>query len=279
MIDVLFYGLTVGSILYMVSVGLSLTFGIMKIVNFSHALVYTIGPYILITYLSKVHGSYVVGSISGLLVVIPVSYLVERFLIRKLYGTAIDLAIIATYAVLLIGIDVIKFIWGATPIPLSDPLNLRIGFLFSSLPVYRILVVAFSVITHIFLLLFFNNTMIGKIVTAGLEDEDGVKSLGINIGTYYSIVFVMGSCLAALGGILYSPITAVHPYMGLSILLLSFAVVMVGGMGSIKGTFYSAILIGLIMSFVGRLWGPLAETIPFIIMAIVIMIRKKPVDV
>lgn len=278
MIETLFYGLTVGGILYLVSIGLSLTFGTMKIVNFAHALVYALGPYILVSYILSSNGaSYILGSLLGILFVIPIGYVVERFVIRRLYGMGIDLAIIATYALLLIGIDVIKFLWGATPIPVSDPVGSYFTLFHSRLPLYRILLVVLAVFVHFVILLFFRKTMVGRIVIAALEDEEGVKSLGISVGKYFSIVFILGSCLAALGGILYAPITAVHPYMGLSILLLSFAVVMVGGMGNLAGTFYASLFMGLVMSIAGRIWGPVADTVPFIIMALVIAFRRRKV--
>jgi|UniRef100_A0A7V3YFX4 branched-subunit amino acid ABC-type transport system permease component len=277
MIEVFFYGLTVGGILYLVSIGLSLTFGIMKIVNFSHALVYALGPYILVSYALKGGESYILGSLLGVLFVIPIGYVVERFVIRRLYGVGIDLAIIATYATLLIGVDVIKFIWGATPIPVSDPVGSYLMLFHSRLPLYRVTVVLLAIAVHFFVLFFFRKTMVGRIVVAALEDEDGVRSLGISVGKYFSIVFVLGCCLAALGGVLYAPITAVHPYMGLSILLLSFAVVMVGGMGNLAGTFYASLFMGILMSVAGRIWGPVADTIPFIVMALVIAFRRRKV--
>uniref|UniRef100_A0A7V4WL77 Branched-chain amino acid ABC transporter permease n=1 Tax=Candidatus Caldatribacterium saccharofermentans TaxID=1454753 RepID=A0A7V4WL77_9BACT len=277
MIEVFFYGLTVGGILYLVSIGLSLTFGIMKIVNFSHALVYALGPYVLVSYALKGGESYILGSLLGILFVIPIGYVVERFVIRRLYGVGIDLAIIATYATLLIGVDVIKFIWGATPIPVSDPVGSYLMLFHSRLPLYRVMVVLLAIAVHFFVLFFFRKTMVGRIVVAALEDEDGVRSLGISVGKYFSIVFVLGCCLAALGGVLYAPITAVHPYMGLSILLLSFAVVMVGGMGNLAGTFYASLFMGILMSVAGRIWGPVADTIPFIVMALVIAFRRRKV--
>lgn len=276
MIETLFYGLTVGGILYLVSIGLSLTFGIMRIVNFAHALVYALGPYILVSYILRGgSASYVLGSLLGILFVIPIGYAVERFIIRRLYGVSIDLAIIATYALLLIGVDIIKFLWGATPIPVSDPVGSYFALLHARLPLYRVLVVFLAVSVHFIVVLFFRKTMVGRIVIAALEDEDGVRSLGISVGKYFSIVFVLGCCLAALGGVLYAPITAVHPYMGLSILLLSFAVVMVGGMGNIAGTFYASLFMGLVMSVAGRIWGPVADTVPFVIMALVIAFRRR----
>jgi branched-subunit amino acid ABC-type transport system permease component len=142
---------------------------------------------------------------------------------------------------------------------------------------YRVLIIVLALVIFGALTIFFKKTVIGKIVTASLEDKDAVKSLGINVDKYFSIVFVMGSCLAALGGVLYAPITSVHPYMGMMVLLISFAVVLVGGLGNIKGTFVSAFVLGLVMAITGRYWGPAAETMVFVVMGIVLIF--KPVEV
>src|SRR5208282_3774843 len=123
MISTLAYGLTVGGILYIISIGLSLTFGTMRIVNFAHALVYTLGAYILVTTLQKLGLGFFLSAVIAVISVIPISYVIERYVLRRLYGESVDYAIIATYAVLLIGVDAIKWIWGAIPIPLSDPVG------------------------------------------------------------------------------------------------------------------------------------------------------------
>ena len=131
MINTIAYGLTIGAILYIISIGLSLTFGTMRIVNFAHGFVYTIGAYLLISSLPFVRNNFFLGAVIAVAAVIPISYVVERFVIRKLYGVSIDYAIIATYAVVLIGVDLTKWIWGASPIPLSDPIGRDITHIFS----------------------------------------------------------------------------------------------------------------------------------------------------
>lgn len=277
MINTIAYGLTIGAILYIISIGLSLTFGTMRIVNFAHGLIYTIGAYLLVTLLPVARNNFVLGAAMAVIVVIPISYIVERFVIRKLYGVSIDYAIIATYAVVLIGIDLIKWIWGASPIPLSDPVGIDVTFSGVTLPLYRLIIIIFSLVIFGVLTVFFKKTMVGKIVVAALEDKDAVKSLGISVDKYFAIIFVIGSCLAALGGVLYAPITSVHPYMGMMVLLISFAVVLVGGLGNIKGTFVSAFVLGLIMAITGRFWGPAAETMVFVVMGIVLIF--KPIEV
>ena len=277
MINTIAYGLTIGAILYIISIGLSLTFGTMRIVNFAHGLIYTVGAYLLVTSLPLVRGNFILGAALAVAAVIPVSYVIERFVIRKLYGVSIDYAIIATYAVVLIGIDFIKWIWGAAPIPLSDPVGIDVSLAGVTLPLYRLIIIILAVVIFLCLSVFFKKTMVGKIVVASLEDKDAVRSLGISVDKYFSYIFIIGSCLAALGGVLYAPITSVHPYMGMTVLLISFAVVLVGGLGNVKGTFASAFFLGMVMAITGRYWGPAAETMVFVVMGIVLIF--KPIEV
>jgi len=273
MIATIVYGLTIGGILYIISIGLSLTFGTMRIVNFAHALVYTIGAYVLIASMRVLGIGFLPSVLVAVALALPISWLIEAFVIRRLYGESLDYAIIATFAVLLIGVDAIKWIWGATPISLSDPIGRDLEILGVVLPVYRLVIISAALVVHAGLVLFFRRTVVGKIVVAGLDDKDAVRAMGIDADRYFSIIFVLGSGLAALGGILYAPITSVHPYMGFQILLLCFAVVIVGGMGSLQGTFLASFGLGMMISLTGRFWGPAAETMVFAVMAVALILR------
>jgi branched-chain amino acid transport system permease protein len=277
MLQSILYGLTTGGILYIIAIGLSLTFGAMGIVNFAHGLVYTIGAYILYTALTALGLSFFMGALLAVLVSVPVSYIIEKFVIRKLYGQSIDYAIIATYAVLLIGVDAIKWIYGPNPLPISDPVGTSISFMSLEMPVYRLIIIGISFLIFIGLSLFFKKTIVGKIVVAGLQDQEAVRSLGINVEKYFAIVFILGSALAALGGVLYAPISTLDPYMGFHILILCFAVVIVGGMGNLKGTAIAAFVLGMVMAITGRMWGPAADAMVYVVMAVVLVFR--PIDV
>jgi branched-subunit amino acid ABC-type transport system permease component len=277
MVSVIAYGLTIGGILYIISIGFSFTFGTMKIVNFAHALIYSLGAYFLVAFLPIFGDMFVLSSLAVIVVVIPIAYLIERLIIRRLYGESIHFAIIATYAVLLIGIDATKWIWGASPIQLSDPIGSSMPIFGVAIPVYRMVIIALALIVATGIELVLQRSMVGKIVVAGLEDPDAVKSLGIDVNKYFTTVFIIGSCFAALGGILYAPITAVEPYMGNQILLLCFAVVVVGGLGNWRGTLIAAFSLGMLMSVTGRVWGPAADVIVFVVLAISLTIR--PIDV
>lgn len=271
------YGLTIGAILYFISIGLSLTFGTMRVINFAHTITYTIGVYILITFVNFLKWHFHFGVLLAIFAVIPIGYIIERFIIRRLYGESLDYTFIATFAISLIGVDLIKWIWGVKPYPISDPIGKYITLWGLSLPVYRILIVIIALLLFFALNLFFRKTIVGKIVMAALEDKEGVRCLGVKVNKYFSIMFVLGSALAALGGVLYAPMSSVHPYMGLSVLLLSFAVIIVGGMGNLNGTFISAFTLGMVMSLTARYWSQGAETMVFIVMAIVLIFR--PIDI
>ncbi len=273
MLQSILFGLTIGGILYIIAIGLSLTFGAMGIVNFAHGLIYTIGAYVLYTMLTQLGLNFFVGALLAVLVSIPISYLIERYIIRRLYGESIDYAIIATYAVLLIGVDLIKWIYGPNPLPISDPLGISVSFLTVEMPVYRLIIIGLSFCIFIGLTLFFKKTMVGKIVIAGLQDQQAVKSLGISVEKYFALIFVLGSALAALGGVLYAPISTLHPYMGFHILILCFAVVIVGGMGNLSGTALAAYGLGLVMAITGRFWGPASDAMVYVVMAIVLIFR------
>lgn len=273
MLQTIFYGLTIGGILYIISIGLSLTFGAMGIVNFSHGLIYAIGAYTIYAFMSMLGVSFILGAAVAVLVSIPFSYAIEKYVIRRLYGESIDYAIIATYAVLLIGVDAIKWIWGASPLPISDPVGISVEFLTMEMPLYRLVIIGLTLLILIGLSLFFKRTIIGKIVIAGLSDREAVRGLGIRLDKYFAIIFILGSSLAALGGVLYSPISTLHPYMGFNILILCFAVVIVGGMGNLQGTAAAAFALGLVMAITGRFWGPAAEAMVYMVMAVVLMVR------
>lgn len=274
LIQSLLYGLTIGGVLYIISVGLSLTFGAMGIVNFSHGLIYAVGAYAVYTVAKLLGAGYLLGIVAALVVSIPLSYLIERLVIRRLYGQAIDYAIIATYAVLLIGADGLKWIYGASPLPISDPVGVLWNFGGLQMPAFRLIIICLSVLIFFALRLFFKKTLVGKIVVAGLQDREAVRSLGIKVERHFAIVFVIGSALAALGGGLYAPLSTLDPYMGFEILILCFAVVIVGGMGNLTGTAIAAFALGMVHSLTAvYIISSAADAAVYVVMAAVLIFR------
>jgi branched-chain amino acid transport system permease protein len=271
------FGLTIGGILYIISIGLSLTFGAMGIVNFAHGLIYAVGAYAVYTVATVLGAGFLAGVLAALLVSIPLSYIIERFVIRRLYGQSIDYAIIATYAILLIGADLLKWIYGASPLPIIDPIGKLWTFGPLEMPAYRVLIIGLSVLIFFGLSLFFKKTLVGKIVVAGLQDREAVRSLGIKVEKHFAIVFVMGGALAALGGVLYAPLSTLDPYMGFEILILCFAVVIVGGMGNLTGTAVAAYGLGLVHSLsAAYIASSASDAMVYVVMAIVLIFR--PID-
>jgi len=272
MIQTLVYGLTIGGILYFISIGLSLTFGTMKIVNFAHAAVYALGVYLFVTFKPMVD-NHLVALVMAMVAIVPLAYVIEKYVIRRLYGESVDYAIIATFAILLISTNFIKRVWGTLPQNVADPIGEFVDIGDATISVYRLSIVALAFLVFAGLSLFFTRSIIGKIVVAALDDNEGVRRLGLDVNRYFAIVFILGSALAVLGGVLYAPMTAVQPYMGFMILLLGFATVIVGGMGNLNGTFVAAIALGLVMAITGRFWSQAAETMVFIVMGIVLIFK------
>jgi branched-subunit amino acid ABC-type transport system permease component len=271
MFDTLLYGVTIGAILYFFSIGLSITFGTMHIVNFAHGMVYSLGVYLFITFLPVLGGVFPLALALAVAAMLPLAYLVERFIIRRLYGESLDYAIIATYALLLMGADVIKYIWGTSPQPVSDPVGVPLVVFGVVIQLYRVIVFLSAIALFIGLRVFIKRNVVGKVVMAALEDSDGVRALGLDVNKYFSIAFVIGSGLAVLGGVLYAPITTSEPYMGFHILLLAFAVVIVGGMGNLNGTFVSAFVLGIVIAVTGRYYSSASDTMVFVVMVLVIL--------
>jgi branched-chain amino acid transport system permease protein len=268
------FGLTIGGILYIISIGLSLTFGAMGIVNFAHGLIYAVGAYAVYTVATILGAGFVVGVLAALAVSVPLSYVIERFVIRRLYGQSIDYAIIATYAILLIGADSLKWIYGASPLPIIDPIGKLWTFGSLQMPAYRVVIIGLSVLIFFGLSLFFKKTLVGKIVVAGLQDREAVRSLGIRVEKHFAIVFIIGSALAALGGVLYAPLSTLNPYMGFEILVLCFAVVIVGGMGNLRGTAIAAYSLGLVHSLsAAYIASSASDAMVYTVMAAVLIFR------
>ncbi len=249
----------------------------MGIVNFAHGLIYAVGAYAVYSVANMMGAGFVVGLLAAIAVSIPLSYIIERFVIRRLYGQSIDYAIIATYAILLIGADSLKWLYGASPLPIIDPIGALWTFGSLSMPVYRLVIIGSSILIFIALHLFFKKTLVGKIVVAGLQDREAVRSLGIRVENHFAVVFIIGSALAALGGVLYAPLSTLDPYMGFQILILCFAVVIVGGMGNLKGTAVAAYSLGMVHSLTAAyIASSASDAMVYVVMAAVLIFR--PMD-
>jgi len=266
------YGLSSSGILFMVSLALSIGYGLMRVVNMEAMLYYSFGAYITYTVVSLT-GNFFLGALAATLTGALLGLLVETQLLRRIYHRAMMFTMVVTYGVFLIGVGIIQFIWGLNPKPVQAPIDGMLNFLGVSIPIYRVIIIFIAFAAFIVIQLLINKTIIGKALRAGIENKDNVVALGINIKKIFTITFVVASAFAGLGGALNAPIIMVGPYMGFDMLLLSFITVILGGLGSIKGTAVSALILGQVISIGGMIWSPLATVAPFGVMIIVILIK------
>ena len=266
------FGLSIGSIFFLMAIGLSLCFGLMRIISLDQLLYYSIGAYLTYT-LSLVTGSVWLGVLGGLVVAGIVAFAVERLVFRRIYERELTFSMITSFGVLIGGIGVIKFFWGVVPRPVPVPTMVQIDIVGTEVPVYRLIVVAIAALVYIGIWLFLNRTIIGKAIRAGIENVEHVEGLGINVSRLFTITFIIAGALSGLAGGLHAPLIMVDPSMGLEVLAFVFMVVIIGGLGSIKGTLVSAFIVGQVVSLGSLIYAPLAQMAPFAIMLLILLIK------
>jgi len=266
------FGLSIGSIFFLMAIGLSLCFGLMRIISLDQLLYYSIGAYLTYT-LSLVTGSVWLGVLGGLVVAGIVAFAVERLVFRRIYERELTFSMITSFGILIGGIGVIKFFWGVVPRPVPVPTMVQIDIIGTEVPVYRLIVVAIAALVYIGIWLFLNRTIIGKAIRAGIENVEHVEGLGINVSRLFTITFVIAGALSGLAGGLHAPLIMVDPSMGLEVLAFVFMVVIIGGLGSIKGTLVSAFIVGQVVSLGSLIYAPLAQMAPFAIMLLILLIK------
>ncbi len=241
-------GLGYGLMLFLLAAGLTLVFGIMDTLNLAHGALFMAGGYVS----ASVHthsGSFVVAIAVGMAVTVAVAAVLEAVLLRKLYMRDHLSQVLATFGVILVADDAVKAIWGPSPImaptpaALSGPVNL-LGFL--PYPSYRLLVLMAGLAAALALYLLVNHTKLGMWVRAGASNRQMAQWMGIRVNRVFATVFAMGAALAALAGALMAPISAVQVGMGESILIPALVVIVIGGIGSVRGALIASVLVGLV---------------------------------
>ncbi len=266
------FGLSMGSIFFLMSVGLSLCFGLMRVISLDQLLYYSIGAYI--TYsISLAIGDLWLGVLSGVVVGGIASLAVERLVYLRIYERDITFSMITSFGILIGGVGVIKYFWGLVPRPVPVPIAAQIDILGTEVPVYRLVVVVIALLVYAGIWLFLNRTIIGKAIRAGIEDVEHVEGLGINVYRLFTITFIIAGALSGLAGGLHAPLIMVDPQMGLEVLAFVFMVVIIGGLGSLKGTLVSAFLVGQVVSLGSLIYAPLAQMAPFAIMLLILLLK------
>lgn len=272
LVNAVVYGLGNSGILFLVAIGISIGFGLMRIVNMEQMIYYTFGAYFAYT-LVTVTGSFLLSLLVGALVAAGFGFLVEIVLLRRVYGKELMFTMVVTFSVFLIGIGIVQFVWGLASKPVAAPIHVMIPILGAQIPLYRLLIFVVSIAVYFLINLFLNQTIFGKAIRAGIENPYQVQGLGINIRRIFTVTFLVASGLAGFGGVLNAPLVGVAPYMGFDMLLYAFTTVILGGLGSIKGTLVSALILGQVISVGAAFYSPLSSLGPFIVMFVVILIK------
>ena len=284
MITILIDGLTYASWLFIVALGLTLVFGVLKILNIAHGSFYALGAYAAASFVGwgvsmkwAPAFSIVALLLAAVAVAVVVAPLTERCLLRFFYGRDEVLLVLVTYAMFLIMEDATKLIWGANPYFVSEPYglfgNVHVGV--QTYVGYDFLLVGLAVVVGLLVWGGLNRTRQGKIVLAVIHSPEIAASMGVNVSRVYMVAFSIGIFLAALGGAFTAPMISVQPGVSVGVVIVSFAVVIIGGLGSIEGAAIGALIVGLARSLAVHV-APVAELFSiYVVMAIVLMFRPE----
>jgi branched-chain amino acid transport system permease protein len=268
-------GLIIGMLLFLVAAGLTLIFGVLKVINFTHGSFYMLGAYFALT-IFKLTGSYVITLFGAAFGTALVGLVFERLFISRVYGRNMLMQLLVCYGFILIFDDVVKIVWGAEFRSMGMPTIFQVPPIFIAggvVPPFYLFLVGVTIVIGVVLWLVIERTRFGKVVRALAHNPTMVSVLGINTGILYGLVFALGGLLAGFAGALAAPVRSLTPGMGFSILIESFIVTVIGGMGSIVGAFVGSLLIGLIRTF-GSVGFPLfTEGLMYLFMVVVLIAK------
>src|SRR5262245_953653 len=287
-------GLQFGLLLFLLAAGLTLVFGIMDLVNLAHGSLYMVGAYFAATF-AALTGSFLIGAVLALVATLLVGMAVEVIALRRLYGRDHLDHVLGTFGLILFFNELVRLVWGPAgrtlPLPswLNTALEIVPGLYY---PTYRFAIIVVTLAVAIFLYLLVMRTRIGMLIRAGASNREMVGALGINIKLLYTLVFGLGAALAGLAGLMQAPILTVQIGMGENVLILAFVVIIIGGIGSIRGAFIASIFVGL-LDTVGRAFlidllrvvfsqnaastagAALSSMLIYVVMAVVLVLRPE----
>ncbi|HHD56303.1 MAG TPA: branched-chain amino acid ABC transporter permease, partial [Desulfobulbaceae bacterium] len=241
-------GLQLGVMLFLMSAGLTLVFGIMRVINLAHGSFYMIGAYVAATVTAQT-GSFLLGIAAALPAAALAGMTVEFLILRRLYHRDHLDQVLATFGLIFFFNELTRMIWGRRPLFMEVPSRLAGSVpLFGGLhyPVYRLAIILVGILVALFLYLLFSRTRLGMRIRAGATNREMIGALGVNIPLLYTLIFGLGTLLAGLAGVMAGPLFAVEAGMGDSVLILTFVVIVIGGIGSVRGALIGAILVGLV---------------------------------
>ncbi len=241
-------GIQLGMLLFLLAAGLTLIFGIMDLVNLAHGSLYMLGAFFAATF-AEWTDSFVIGAALGVLATLAVGMVLEVVAIRPLYGRNHLDHVLGTFGLLLFFNDLARFIWGAGGLTLSLPSEMQTAIEIIPgvyYPIYRLVIILSTLVVAALLYILVMRTRLGMLIRAGASNREMVGALGVNIKLLYTLVFGLGAALAGFAGLMQAPILTVQIGMGENILILAFVVIIIGGIGSIRGAFVASIIVGLI---------------------------------
>jgi len=266
-------GISFGMLLFLLAAGLSLIFGLMKVLNLTHGSFYLLGGYVGLTIL-HLSGSFVLAVLVGSLAIAAIGVIMERFFLRRLHLQELPQALL-TFGFLFIFSDLATVIWGTNPQTIPKPAIFSGALQFDGFfyPSYRLFIIVLGLIIAGALWWLQDGTRLGAMLRASVDDEEIARALGINVSLLFTLVFGFGAFLAALGGVMGGPIVGVYPGADFDVMLLGFVVVIIGGLGSFKGALIGGLAVGLLDNF-GKVFFPeLALFTIFAPMAVILALR------
>ncbi len=269
------YGISLGMLYFLLSSGLSLIFGLMKVLNFAHGSLFMWGAYIGYT-VFKYTNSFILGILIATIVVGIMGLLMERFLIKPL-GNNHMYQLLLTFGLINVLNEIVKIIWGAKVIPASKPqwLSDSVHIFGNVLPTYRIFIMIAGVMVLIMISLILSKTKLGMIIRAGIERPNMVRALGIDVSKIFTIVFIIGAMLAGLGGAIAGPFLSLYPELGVDQIFYALVIVVIGGLGSFIGSAVGGLVVGLTQSIVGYYYPALSMLITILLMLVILIVKPE----
>jgi len=271
-------GLSTGMFIWLVASGLTLIFGVLGVLNFAHGSFYMLGAYFCYTLLSFMGDNFWLGLLLGPLCVCAVGFVVERFFLRYVYHLALPYQLLLTFAFVLLFDDLVKVIWGAGSIgsPMVPGLSASVPIMGRNFPVYSLFIIGVGPLVALSMWALLEKTWWGRIIRAASSDREMASAIGVRVPVLFTSVFMFGTWLGAMGGGLAVPyVGLLTPGMGESVIIDAFVVAVIGGLGSLKGAFLGALIIGLLSSFGTRFIPTFDMFLTFILMAAVLLWRPQ----
>lgn len=273
-VGVLANGIAIGMLFFLVASGLSLVFGLMGVVNFAHGSLYMIGAYVGLTVFDR-SGLFLVALVLVPFLVAGIGVVMEYFTLRPLYDRDPIYQILLTFGIALMLDEGVRMIWGLNALSFGRPswLGEAISLAGGQFPRYRLFVIGLGVVVSVGLYLFLERTRFGLVVRAGTNNRDMVELCGVNVKRAFTIVFAVGAGMAAVAGVAAGPMFSVYPAMGTEMIIEAFAVVVIGGLGSFRGSLVGALAVGLLQAFGNYYLVSFSSMLVFVLMIVVLLVR------